>query len=193
MPAGTATKPATKQTGKQVAKKRVVRQKPAAAATTPQAQPQVQTQAQTQAKKQRRDWQGLFEKAPLALTVLYQSYIVTLWSYYTLHETTITKINQPFLDFTHALFSMFAGLSLDFVMIGTALRNDQKGPVHFLTLVGAWIASSAIAFSYFEGTLFQKSLHVTWSTMVFLFSWSLAEGRGTDITKSLREMVRKKN
>lgn len=128
----------------------------------------------------------MLEKAPLALTVLYQSYIVTLWSYWTLQTHTINKINASFLDVAHAVFSVFAGLSLDFVMIGTALRDDKKGIVHFLTLVGAWVASSAISFNYFEGDW----LHITWSTMVFLFSWSLAEGRGTDITKELREQFK---
>ncbi len=129
---------------------------------------------------------GILEKGPLFLAVSYQSYIVGLWSFVELQKVT-SALN---LGFTNALFSIFAGLSLDLIMIGTALRKDTKNITHLITLFTAWIASSLIAYTYFNGDL----LHVTWSTMVFMFSWSLAEGRGNELlTLLINTFRRKKN
>lgn len=128
-----------------------------------------------------------WERIPLVLTVSYQSYIVALWSYVSLQHTA--KVTSPFITVTHAIFSICAGLSLDLVMVGTALRDDDKGPIHLLTLFSAWIASSSIAYAYFIGDPWEKLLHVTWSTMTFLFSWSLAEGKGTNLFQKTKDWL----
>ncbi len=131
-------------------------------------------------------WGHIAEKTPLFLAVSYQSFIVGLWSYQEL--ILANRDLPPEMTIVYAIFSACAGLSLDLVMIGTALRKDTKGATHLATLFSAWIASSAIAFSYFPGEPAQRVLHITWSTMVFLFSWSLAEGRGSTISYALQRV-----
>lgn len=128
----------------------------------------------------KKEWRVIIDtvvlKGPLFLAVLYQSYIVGWFSFISLQEAT-DGYRSFFVTMNNIIFSIFAGLSFDLMIVGTALRNDEKKLSHLATIVAAWVASSAIAYSLFPGEWQQKILHISWTTTIMLFSLSMSEGR----------------
>lgn len=119
-------------------------------------------------------WVWVKDKGALFLAVAFQAYVVALYTFQELQKVTAGM--GGFIEYTNVIFSTASGLSLDLVVVTTALSNDKKTKWHLATLIAAWVASSAITFNFFPGENTQKILHVSWSTLIFLFSISRSHG-----------------
>lgn len=114
------------------------------------------------------------EKAPLALALLAQSYVVFLWYLRSTHGI------HPYIDFAIALA---AGLALDWLTVSTVMgrREGRTSLWSWLTSVGAFVGSAMIAYDTYAAHWWpldgKALLHICFPSVVLLYSLHLASPR----------------
>jgi hypothetical protein len=110
-----------------------------------------------------------WEKLPLGLALLAQSYVVGLWYY--------ASISGPHW-IADLIVAVGAGLALDLIVVTTVMgrRAGRSSGWSWLTAAGAFGCSSLIALDRY-GWEWRSGLHVAFPLVVFLYSQHLATPR----------------
>lgn len=122
------------------------------------------------------------DKAPLALALMAQSYVVFIWYLHSTHG-----IHQ-YVDFVVALA---AGISLDWLTVSTVMgrREGRNSIWSWLTSFGAFIGSATIAYDTYATQWWpldgKALLHVCYPLVVLLYSLHLATPRQSQHRKAI--------
>jgi hypothetical protein len=114
------------------------------------------------------------DKAPLALALAAQSYVVFLWYLHSTHGI------HPYVDFVIALA---AGIALDWLTVSTVMgrREGRTSIWSWLTSFGAFIGSATIAYDTYAAHWWpidgKALLHICYPLVVLLYSLHLASPR----------------
>lgn len=108
------------------------------------------------------------EKIPLGLALLAQSYVVFLW-----YAGSI----QGMARWLDLVVAVAAGVALDLIVVTTTMgrREGRSSVWSWLTSLGAFVGSAAIALDHYDGAW----LHIAFPAVVFLYSQHLALPRAT--------------
>lgn len=113
----------------------------------------------------------LKDKAPLALALVAQSYVVILWYFHSTHGF------HPYVDFVIALA---AGVALDWLTVSTVMgrREGRTSIWSWLTSFGAFLGSAMIAYDTYALQWWpidgKALLHICYPLVVLLYSLHLA-------------------
>jgi hypothetical protein len=122
------------------------------------------------------------DKAPLALALAAQSYVVFLWYLHSTHGI------DPSVDF---IIALAAGIALDWLTVSTVMgrREGRTSIWSWLTSFGAFIGSAMIAYDTYAVQWWpidgKALLHVCYPLVVLLYSLHLASPRRPKRVKAI--------
>jgi hypothetical protein len=122
------------------------------------------------------------DKAPLALALAAQSYVVFLWYLHSTHGI------HAYVDF---IIALAAGIALDWLTVSTVMgrREGRTSIWSWLTSFGAFIGSATIAYDTYAAHWWpidgKALLHICYPLVVLLYSLHLASPRGPKTIKAI--------
>ncbi len=122
------------------------------------------------------------DKAPLAVALLAQSYVVFLWYFHSTHGI------HPYVDF---IVAFAAGIALDWLTVSTVMgrREGRTSIWSWLTSFGAFVGSAMIAYDTYATQWWpidgKALLHICFPLVVLLYSLHLAAPRHTKVAKAI--------